>query len=70
MARYSVPLTSYANTAVYVDTDETDPELIAEMAQEQANTGLCNQCASKVDLGDDWTPVLWNGKPEVYKEDE
>jgi hypothetical protein len=70
MAKYSVPLTTWANTAVTVETDETDPEIIAEIAESEVYTGLCHQCASKVDLGDDWSSVTHDGKPEVYKEDE
>ena len=71
MAKYSVPLTTWANTAVYVETDSTDLEEIARLAEEQVNVGgLCHQCASDVDLGDVWEVAMYNGKPEVYKEDE
>jgi hypothetical protein len=70
MPKYSVPLTTWVNTAVYVETEETDPEVIVGLAQEQVYVSLCHQCASKVDLGDDWSSVEYDGKPEVYKEDE
>ena len=71
MARYAVPLQTYASTVVYVETDETDPNKIASLAEEQVEVGsLCHQCASDVDLGDVWEVVEYDGKPEVYKEDE
>lgn len=71
MPRYSVPLQTWAGTVVYVETDSTDPEEIASLAEEQVEVGsLCHQCASDVDLGDVWEAVEFNGKPEVYKEEE
>lgn len=70
MAKYSVPLTSWANTAITVETDETDLDAIVEIAQTEVYRSLCHQCASHVDLGDDWSPVIVDGKPEIYEEDE
>ncbi|MEU9259013.1 hypothetical protein AB0D68_11070 [Streptomyces sp. NPDC048212] len=70
MAKYTVPLWGYANTAVEVETDSTDLNEIAALAELQAHATLCHQCAHNVDLGDEWQPVMYEGKPEVYKEDE
>ncbi|OEV11332.1 hypothetical protein [Streptomyces nanshensis] len=61
--RYVVPLTTAANIAVTVETDETDPEKIAELAIEQAEQAmpeLCRQCSDTVELGDDYRPVRMN----------
>jgi hypothetical protein len=71
MATYRVPLTSWANAAVEVETEETDPEKIAELAMEQHSVSLCHQCAGRdgLEIGDVWDPVLNDGKPEVYKLD-
>lgn len=71
MAKYAVPLQTHASTVVYVETEFTDPDEIARLAEESVNIrNLCHQCASDVDLGDEWSAVVFDGKPEVYKEDE
>lgn len=70
MPRYTVPLTTWANTAVTVETDETDPEVIVALAESEVYVSLCHQCASHADIGDEWQAVMHEGKPEVYKEDE
>ncbi|MCX4783893.1 MULTISPECIES: hypothetical protein [unclassified Streptomyces] len=69
MAQYSVPLTTAANTAVIVETDETDPDKIAALAVEvaEAERELCRQCGDEVDLGDDWRPVLIDSTPTMTK---
>lgn len=71
MPKYSVPMTSWASITVEVETDETDPQKIAELAQEEASISLCHQCAdsrnNSLDIGDEWEPVLVDGKPEVYQ---
>ena len=81
MARYSVPMTTWASTVVDVDVpdDITDPEQIAELAlQQMAEEGgpsLCHQCASGrrgsggLELGDEWGAVQHDGKPEVTRLD-
>lgn len=75
MAKYTVPLTSWANIAVTVETDETDPEKIAELAMEQASPYLCHQCSGdrndSLEIGDDWEPVRAeaDGLPNITKED-
>lgn len=74
MPTYSVPLTGYANIAVKVETEETDPEKIVELAQENVRASLCHQCRGSesndsLELGDDWSPVVFDGKPEVYQLD-
>jgi hypothetical protein len=67
MAKYRVPLSGYAGTTVDVETDETDPEKIARLAEEDAYVSLCHQCASQADIGDEWTAVEHDGKPEIYR---
>lgn len=69
MATYKVPLTTWANAVVEVETDETDPEKIAELALEGIQASLCHQCSSRdgLEIGDVWDPLRDNGKPEVYK---
>lgn len=74
MPTYNVPLTGYADITVTVETDETDPEKIEELAQENINVSLCHQCRGSksndsLELGDEWNPVLVNGKPEVHRLD-
>ena len=54
MTTWRVPLTTWASITVDVETDETDPVVIARLAEEQAHASLCHQCAN-VDLGDEWT---------------
>jgi hypothetical protein len=76
MPKYRVPLTTYASATVTVETDETDPEKIAELALAQGVPGICAQCGGwgrdhSLEIGDEWEPVM-NGKteePEVYKEE-
>ncbi|MEU5742096.1 hypothetical protein ABZ784_29395 [Streptomyces tendae] len=74
MAKYNVPLTGWANITVTVETDETDPEKIVELAQDEAGASLCHHCASQtnnsLDLGDEWTACRdpKTGTVEVYKE--
>ena len=76
MAKYNVPLTGWANITVTVETNETDPEKIVELAQENAGVSLCHHCASQrnnsLDVGDEWEPTRdgETGKPEVYEETE
>lgn len=66
MATYSVPMTSWANIAVHVTTDETDPEVIADLAREQITASLCHHCSDKdgLEVGDDWESVR-NGKGKI-----
>jgi hypothetical protein len=75
MARITVPLMTWANIAVTIDTDETDPEKIAELASENVKAYLCTQCADSgndsLELGDDWQPVRTDGgPPHMTREDE
>lgn len=75
MAKYIVPLTSWANIAVTVETGETDPEKIAELAIEAASPTLCHQCSDSrndsLEIGDQWDPTYGDdGKPEITKESD
>lgn len=69
MATYHVPLTTWADATVTVETDETDPEKIVDLAMEQVSVSLCHHCSGNdgLTLGDTWEPVQNDGKPEVYK---
>ena len=75
MAKYTVLLTTWANAAVTVETDETDPDLILEEAWQNTPV-VCAQCAGwgrewSLEVGDDWNPGEdENGKPTIYKEGE
>jgi hypothetical protein len=69
MARYTVPLTSWANIAVDVEvSDDATPEDIVNAAIEAASPSLCHQCNSSrndsLEIGDDWEPVTkYDGQP-------
>lgn len=70
LKKYSVPMTGYANITVDVETDETDPVKIAELAQEAIRAHLCHECAGErndsLELVGEWDPVIGeDGKPEV-----
>lgn len=67
MAKYRVPLSGYASMTVDVETDETDPEKIVELAMEEAYFGLCHQCASHGEVGDEWEPSKHEGEYEIYE---
>jgi len=78
MARYTVPMATWANTTVEVEVPDhvTDPEEIADLALEQMDPPtLCHQCtggwrgASSLDLGDVWEPARFDGKPDVNRLD-
>lgn len=63
MAKYRIPMTTYANTSIEVETDETDPEKIIQAAYEQAEfPTICAQCSgwgrdTELEIGDDWETV-------------
>ncbi|MEO3976987.1 hypothetical protein [Streptomyces sp. CAU 1734] len=68
MTAYTVPLTTHADTAVRVESELTDLVAIAELALEAVDIGeLCQQCASDVDLGDDWECITADGRPNVTR---
>lgn len=66
IVRYRVPLTTWANTTVDVETDSTDADEISRLAEENAYVSLCHQCADKVDVGDEWNAVETNGDPSEH----
>lgn len=75
MTRYTVPLTTWANIAVTVETDETDPEKIAGLAMEAASPSLCHQCSDSrndsLEIGGEWEPVRGeNGELCMTKESD
>jgi hypothetical protein len=71
MALYDVPLEGTAGITVTIETDETDPEVIAEQASLEAKASLCSNCSGKVALGDEWLPTMdpTTGKAEVTRKD-
>lgn len=67
MTTYTVPLTTYVDTAVRVETDPSDPDVIVELALELVDIGsLCHQCGD-VELGDDWECVDTGDGPNVTR---
>lgn len=59
MAKYRVHFSSYADAAVTVETDATDPEQIAEEAWEEVPPMLCSNCSGwrqkvSLTLGEEW----------------
>jgi hypothetical protein len=74
MARYTVPLTSWASTAVTVETASTDPQEITRLAEEQVSTSLCHQCAGSrnryLEIGDEWNAVVNDGEYVFTREDD
>jgi hypothetical protein len=64
MAKYVVPLTTWADVVVTVETDETDPEKIAVLAMEQGP-----ERGDEVNIGDVWAVVRnEDGSPEFTKD--
>ncbi|MGN6128502.1 MAG: hypothetical protein ACTHON_18240 [Humibacter sp.] len=72
MPKYRVPMTTWANATVDVETDETDPEKIFELATEGAPS-ICAQCSGwgrkhSLEIGDDWEPATdEEGGASVYE---
>lgn len=74
MAKWRVPLVSYANATVTVEApDDADPEEIVEAALMEGVPSICAQCSGwgrdySIDMGDEWEPVGEDAEaPEVYK---
>lgn len=74
MTEYTVHFTDTLSVSVVIDTDETDPEAIAEAAYEELpRGGLCAHCSG---WGQSWTRDLsrqeevfvMNGRPSVEKD--
>ncbi|MBA2951452.1 hypothetical protein [Streptomyces himalayensis] len=74
MAKYRVPLNGYAYATVVVETDETDPEAIVELAYEETPTDVCGHCSGwgqtwSLEIGDEWRASRKeDGTPEFYEE--
>lgn len=77
MAKYRVPLNGYASATVTVETDETDPEVIAQLALMEGVPSPCAQCGGwgrdwSLEIGDEWEPSrrTEDSPPEIYKESD
>lgn len=76
MAKYTVPLTTWANATVTVETDSTDPEEIAQLAWENT-PDICANCGGwgrdfSLEIGDEWESVPRSkddSTPTIYRED-
>ncbi|MFF4933162.1 hypothetical protein ACFY2H_30380 [Streptomyces griseofuscus] len=65
MTAYTVPLTTYADTVVRVETDLTDLDAVVELALGLVDVGsLCNYCGD-IELGDEWECVTVGGEPNL-----
>lgn len=53
--RYSVSMSGYASTVVYVEAD--GPDEAREKAEQEVYVSLCHQCAGHADIGDEWEPT-------------
>lgn len=75
MTKVRIYFQTFASTSIEVEVPDgiTDPEEIAEYAQENANfPRLCNHCTGgtrfdrqSLELGDEWEPLRENGKPVI-----
>ena len=77
--KYRVPYNTWAGGTITVETDETDPEKIIELAYEEGIPFLCHQCSgsnmsfrnSSLEIGDEWEVSLHEsgplkGQPMIY----
>jgi hypothetical protein len=73
MPKYVVPVTTWANASVTVETDETDPVVIARLAESAVHASLCHKCNGSdntyLEIGDEWTAAEHDGVPVVTRED-
>lgn len=76
MAKYRIPITTWASGTIEFETEETDPEAIYEAAMNSSATELpsvCAQCGGwgrsfSLEVGDEWEPVTdREGVVEVTK---
>lgn len=69
MTKYRVPYNTWAGGTITVETDETDPEAIVELAYEQGAGTLCHQCAGgrygapTLEVGDEWEVSVHKSGP-------
>ena len=71
VAKYSVPLTTWANVSVDVETDSTHPAEIVQEAERSNRVSLCNGCSGKnnsfLEIGDEWTVPEHEGVPLITR---
>lgn len=71
--KYTINLTSWASTAMDFETEETDPEKIAEAFYESGpdTPTLCHQCSGgekysqNLELGDEWEIDRFEGRLSI-----
>lgn len=76
--KYTITLTTHAGTAIDFETDETDPERIAEVFWESNpdTPTLCHQCTGgarygqNLSLGDEWEIDRFDGQLSITPVDE
>lgn len=76
MPKYRVTFTGSAGATVDVVTDETDPEVIAELAYEEEFPTLCSHCSGwgrpySLEIPDDeWEVFTEKGVPVITRVEE
>ena len=74
MPTYQVPVTVWADAVVTIETDETDPDKIAEMVETNVPVTLCSGCSDhrngSLSIGDEWQAVRnESGIPQITRLD-
>lgn len=59
MPKYRVNLDGYASATIEIETEETDPEVIAKEALREGVPGICAQCSGwghshSLEIGEEW----------------
>lgn len=76
--KYTISLTTHAGTAIDFETDETDPEKIAEAFWDSNpdTPTLCHQCSGgqrygqNLELGDEWEINEFDGRLSIEPADQ
>lgn len=76
--KYTINLTTHASTAIGFETDETDPEKIAEAFWDSNpdTPSLCHQCSggkrygSNLELGNAWEIDRFDGELSIHPTDD
>lgn len=75
MPKYRVTFTGSASATVDVETDETDPEVIAELAYQEDFPTVCAQCSGwgrsySLEIPDEWEVFTEKNVPVITKVEE